>query len=133
VPPGFDRASATSRETGNGKPVLDRNAALERVEGDAVLLAELADLFVGDCPQMQASIHDALEHGDSDALARAAHTVKGSVANFAAGQAFEAALNLEQTARRGDLTSAAGAVEALDGALEELCEALAGVAKETTP
>jgi len=133
VPPGSDRASATSRETGNGKPVLDRNAALERVEGDAVLLAELANLFVGDCPQMQASIHEALEHGDSDALARAAHTVKGSVANFAAGQAFEAALNLEQTARRGDLTSAAGAVEALDGALEELCEALAGVAKETTP
>lgn len=126
------RESTAAPVRANGKEVLDRKAALERVEGDAVLLAELANLLVGDCPQMQSSIHEALDRGDSDALARAAHTVKGSVANFAAGKAFAAALNLEQTARRGDLTSAAGAVEALDEALLELCEALAGVAKETT-
>lgn len=133
LPPGSGRRSSTGPERTNGKAVMDRNAALERVEGDTVLLAELASLFVSDCPKLQSSIREAFECLDPEALARAAHSVKGSVANFAASKAFDAALKLERIGCSGDLTPAAEAVATLDEALEELCEALAGVARETTP
>ncbi|HEV2493064.1 MAG TPA: ATP-binding protein [Terriglobia bacterium] len=128
---GSHRTSGTVPEGANGKEVLDRNGALERVEGDSVLLGELASLFVSDCPKMRSSIREALERHDPEALARAAHTVKGSVANFVASKAFEASLKLEQIGRRGDLTPAGDAAASLDEALEELCQALAEVVKET--
>ncbi|HKS94850.1 MAG TPA: Hpt domain-containing protein [Terriglobia bacterium] len=132
VRPGPDRASSKGWEGVNGNDVLDRKAALEHVEGDAVLLAELASLFVTDCPKMLSAIREVLERRDPEALARAAHTVKGSVANFAASKSYDAAFKLEQIGRRGDLAPAGEAVAALDEALEELCQALAAVAQGAT-
>jgi PAS domain S-box-containing protein len=129
--PASDLTSNTERTS--GAKTLDQDAALARVEGDVGLLAELASLFVSDCPAMQSAIHEALERQDSEALARAAHAMKGSVGNFAAKKAFDAALKLELMARRGDLTHAAEAAAALDEALRELCQALEEVVKETTP
>lgn len=132
VRPGLDRTSSKGWEGVNGNAVLDRNAALERVEGDAVLLTELASLFVTDCPKMLSAIHEALERRDPEALARAAHTVKGSVANFAASKSYDVALKVEEIGRRGDLAPAAEAVAALDEVLQELCQALAAVARGAT-
>ena len=118
-------------QEGNG--ALDHVAALARVEGDRGLLAELAALFVDDCPRMLVSIRQALECNDAEALARAAHAVKGSAGNFAAGKTVGAALKLEMMARGGDLTHAREAVAALEEALAQLTQALAGLAKEVTP
>ena len=42
------------------------------------------------------------EAGDLPGLARAAHTLKGSVAIFAAQAAYDAALRIEQMGRDGD-------------------------------
>jgi PAS domain S-box-containing protein len=116
----------------SGAAALDRVATLAGVEGDSSLLAELATLFVDDYPRMLSSIREALDHQDPEALAVAAHAVKGSVANFAAPMAFDAALKLETMGRCGDLTRAHEACAALERALEQLAEALLGLAKEVT-
>ena len=77
-------------------------AALERVDGDAELLKELAGLFLGECPQWMAEIRQAIDQRDASKLHQAAHTLKGSVGNFGARAAFEAAQRLETDGREQD-------------------------------
>ena len=110
--------------------VLDRAAALERLEGDGALLAELAAIFVGDCPQVLGSIRQAIANRDAEAVARAAHALKGSVSNFAARRAVEQALKLETMGWQGRLEGADEAFSALESTVGRLLEALTGLAEE---
>ncbi len=128
-----DLPGAEGKVQKEGNAALDPAAALARVEGDSGLLAELAALFVEDCPRMLSSIREALAREDSEALARAAHAVTGSVENFGARKAGQAALELEMTGRGGHLTHAAEAVARLEEALEQLTQVLVGLAREVTP
>jgi two-component system sensor histidine kinase/response regulator len=81
---------------------LDVAAALQRLEGDADLFRELAGLFLENAPEMMSRIARHLAEEDMEATAAAAHTLKGSVGNFAASRAFQAARNVEAAARDGD-------------------------------
>lgn len=100
--------------------VLDRAALLERVEGDGTLLGELVEVFLRDYPRLLAGVRDAAARGDAQALARAAHTMKGAVSSFAAPAATAAALQLEEIGRRGELTRVAEACGALEREIERL-------------
>ena len=104
---------------------FDSSAALARVQGDTALLGEMAELFLKNCPKLLAEIRQAIERQDTRALERAAHTLKGSVGNFAARAAYEAALRLETMARQGDLSQAESAFRALEQELERLTPTLA--------
>jgi HPt (histidine-containing phosphotransfer) domain-containing protein len=104
----------------NHKDVLDREAALDRMGGDQELLKEIALLFLGDYPKLIEKLRQAVEQSDAVELERAAHALKGSVANFSARTAVKAALTLEEMGRSGNL---AGAREAL-ATLESVFEAL---------
>ena len=86
--------------------VWDITAALERVEGDRELLAELAQLFAEECPKAMQEIRGALDAKDAPLLERHAHTMKGSSANIEANGAAAAALVIEQEARSGTLANA---------------------------
>ena len=99
---------------------LDLAAALARVGGDEELLKEIAEMFVDQCPDALAEVHRAVESNDSDALQNAAHSLKGSVGNFGAKAAFEAALRLEMMGRHHDLGDSSQALADLDSALEVL-------------
>jgi HPt (histidine-containing phosphotransfer) domain-containing protein len=76
-------------------------------------------------------LRGALERSDAGALARSAHTLKGSLGNFCANHAFAAAFELEKMGESGDLSLGDHAyselqaqVELLEGALqEERCSA----------
>ena len=114
-------APATPEE---GAPVWDRAVALARVEGDALLLAELAGLFVAESPKLLSAVLDATARGDARGLERAAHALKGSVGNFAAYAAFDAALVLELMGRQGDLTRAEEACTALKAEMRRLQSSL---------
>jgi HPt (histidine-containing phosphotransfer) domain-containing protein len=94
------------------------------VGGDAELLAEVAGIFLEECQTLLAATQAAVARGDGQALERAAHTLKGSVGHFCAHAAADAALRLEQIGREGDLTQAAGALAALEEALDRLAPAL---------
>jgi len=88
-------------------------ALLARFRGDADLLKELVDLFFEESPRILSEIERAIAARDAAALHMAAHTLKGSVGNFMAHEAAEAALRLEKIARSGDLEDAGPAYTAL--------------------
>jgi HPt (histidine-containing phosphotransfer) domain-containing protein len=104
--------------------VIDRVALLAGVYGNRRLLRELVRLFLADCPQRLAEIEEAVRRGDSGALRIEAHTLKGSVGNFAAKHAFAAAQRLEIMGRDGDLAEAGDARMALELELARLTEGL---------
>ena len=74
---------------------------LARFDGDSELLKELAGIFLAECPKMLEEIRAALSAADSKALERAAHTLKGSVGNFAMPGPWESAQRLELLAKSG--------------------------------
>ena len=105
--------------------VFDRAAFLERLDGDFELLDELVETFREECPRLLSETRAAVSRADSSGLERAAHALKGSVSNFCAPAAFEAARRLEQMGREGDLTGAGDALLALEVEVDRFQAALA--------
>jgi len=110
----------------SGEDCIDWQAAWANLEGDRNLLSELALLFLDDLPQQMEAIHRAVDNRQGYDLERLAHRLKGSVGNFAAKHAFEAAFRLEKVAHEGDFNQTPQALDALEyeirrlqGALEE--------------
>jgi two-component system sensor histidine kinase/response regulator len=86
-------------------------------EGDPEFLAEIASLFLETYPGLMSTIEDAFSRGDAVGLGKAAHTMKGAVANFGAAAVVEQAKALEMIAKNGDLSSARQAVSSLQSLL----------------
>jgi len=105
---------------------------MERLEGDAGLLAEMVGLFLQDYPRLLAAMREAIACGDAKSLERAAHTLKGAVSNFAAPAATAATLRLEQMGRQANLTQAEEAFAALEAELDRLKSLLAQFCQEVT-
>jgi two-component system sensor histidine kinase/response regulator len=105
--------------------VLDLELALSRVGGDKQLLREIAVLFMEECPRAVAEIQEAVATGDAAKLENAAHALKGSVANFGARHAVEAAFRLEQMGRANEMSGAEGMLRKLESALSAVCTELA--------
>ena len=103
---------------------FDLSEALARVDGDHELLAEMAELFLEESPRFTSEIRTALEKNDTQTLTYAAHTLKGSVGNFAAPEAAEAARQLEQMGRKGELAGAGVVLAQIEAALGRLQPAL---------
>lgn len=103
-----------------GETVLDRELAMTRVGGDAELLKEIAILFLDDYPSALSDLHQALDRGDARAVERTAHGLKGSVANFGASTAVEAARSIENLGRSQKLAEAAQVLNTLELALAAL-------------
>jgi CheY-like chemotaxis protein len=112
---------------------FDRDAALERVDGDVELLKELAGLFLDECPQWMAEIREAITGREASKLQEAAHALKGSVGNFGAREAFEAARRLEGIGRDPDWAHAEEAWAALEAAIGRLGAALIGLSRAEVP
>jgi CheY-like chemotaxis protein len=110
--------------------VFDKKAALNQVDGDIELFKEIAGIFIEDSKKQLEEINQAITSGDTKALERAAHTLKGAVGNFAAKGAFEAALKLEMIGREGDLTSAGEVYSVLEKEIIRLRPALVAFGEE---
>jgi two-component system, sensor histidine kinase and response regulator len=105
---------------GTTKAHLDFEVALARAGGDLGLLRDIATVFLQYCDQWMTEIREAVARGDAQAVENGAHGLKGSVANFGAEAAVDAALRLEQLGRRRDLTTVAKAIHTLESALAAL-------------
>jgi two-component system, sensor histidine kinase and response regulator len=77
-----------------------------RFDGDCELLRELAGIFLQECPKTLDDLREALRAADPKAVERAAHTLKGSVGNFAMPRPWETAQRLELLAKSGQLSCA---------------------------
>jgi two-component system, sensor histidine kinase and response regulator len=104
--------------------ILDRREVLYRFDDDMELLREAVQDFLEECPRRLAALRGALACGDSDAVARLAHAVKGSVGNFAARRAVDAAQKLETIGREGEAARGLEAYTELEEAIERLKPAL---------
>ena len=105
---------------GNGTASFDRALALARVGGDAELLREIALLFIDDYPRVLSELRQALERADHKGVERTAHGLKGSVSNFGAPAAVEAARMIEMLGRSQRLDEARQVVRTLELALAAL-------------
>jgi len=104
---------------------IDRELALSRVGGDAELLNEIAVLFLEDYPKQLDELRTAGARGDAKVVERTAHSLKGSVSNFGASAAVEAARVLETMGRGQELSNVQPAdMQAGIRALEQALEAL---------
>jgi two-component system, sensor histidine kinase and response regulator len=110
--------------------VLDTAELLQSVDGDVELMREVVGVFLEEMPRMLTRIGDAVEQGDADALASAAHAFKGAVGNLGAGAAVSAARRLEELGRRRNMCSSHEAYEDLQAELERLQPALAALQNE---
>ncbi len=113
-----------------GNRLVDVPALMDRLEGDRVLLKELVDLYVEDEPSQLAEIARAIEARDGEALRRAAHTLKGAVANFCAPSAQAAVLALETVGRTGALDEAPAALARVTGLLARVRAELAELTRK---
>jgi HPt (histidine-containing phosphotransfer) domain-containing protein len=100
-------------------PVIDLPSLLEEIGGDSCVLDEVVALFRAGLPAQRR----ALEGATSEAMARVAHTLKGSCAQLRAPRAAAAASHLEETCRsRAEAGEAHRALlrelDALEAALE---------------
>jgi CheY-like chemotaxis protein len=109
---------------------FDRQALMDRLDGDRELLAEIVGLFLETAPRLLAEVKTALGRGDGTALERAAHALKGAVANFGARAAMEAAQRMEQRAGQKDAAGARAAWAPLEKEMARLRKALARLAEE---
>ena len=103
---------------------LNRALALERVGGDEDLLREIAGLFLEDYPSLMTKIQQAVAANDAQNLERAAHSLKGSIANFGSDAAYQAALDLEQMGRSKNLEQALEAHAQLIAVMSQVCPEL---------
>ncbi len=104
---------------------FDKNATLERVDGDLELVKELVALFLEDCPELVRQIRESIHNRDAQALQHSAHTLKGSVGNFCAKFAYDAAYRLEAMGRDQDFSQAEAALTVLEQELGRLNPVLA--------
>ena len=99
---------------------FDLEGALERTGGDEEILKEIAELFLEDGPDLLMQIREAIDAKDAGALQKAAHTLKGSVANFGAEEAVETAFRLETMGREDQLSDVEAVYRSLEAAIHEV-------------
>jgi len=95
---------------------LDQLRSLQS-EGGPDLLDELAELFHEQSVASLRALRRALAESDAVALARSAHTLKGSAANLGARDVVTVCAALEGAGTRGDLDGAASRIPALEASL----------------
>jgi two-component system sensor histidine kinase/response regulator len=113
-----------ARVVATGEKTLDAGELLARVEGDRVLIGELCGMFRQDYPKHISAIRDALARGDVDDLQRAAHTLKGTLANLAACDGKDLAEQLEGASRSHDTEKAKQILDEIERELPRVEAAL---------
>ena len=82
---------------------MNLDEALQRIPGGAKGLAKLCAVFQLECQQLLAILAEAIERGDVDEIRRASHTIKGSAKLFSASRVSDVALEMERSAKAGQL------------------------------
>jgi two-component system, sensor histidine kinase and response regulator len=103
---------------------MDLPDLLARVENDHELLTELFLMFREELPRLKDALHDAMDLGDLSQAAKAAHTLKGMLANMSAKQGTMMAATLEAAARSGNIPAIKETLVSLDSEITAFSAAL---------
>lgn len=93
--------------------ILDRHAALERIEHDQELYAEICGIFREDVPHIIANLKKALLDVDIPVATRHAHSLKSAAANIGA-------MDLSETAGSAEIAFQAGNLENIHTLIAEI-------------
>ncbi len=104
--------------------VFNLDEALVRADHDLELFQTMAALFMEHGPKDLAEIKTALAAHEAEAVGRFAHRLKGAVLQFGASAALEAAQQMEQAGKQGDMAAAASLYNELEIQLSRLVDAL---------
>jgi len=80
--------------------MMDRRAALARLDGDATLLEELIALLLRNTPALMEKIREVAAREDAAGLMHAVHTLKGLAHDLCARSITDAAQQIEEIWRR---------------------------------
>ncbi|MCD6384669.1 PAS domain S-box protein [Candidatus Sumerlaeota bacterium] len=119
------KPSSRSQPSGSaetGKKVFDREALLQRVDGDEELLKEILEVFLKDTPARIKSLKDAVSTKDAESIQRDAHSLKGSAGSVGAVALQELAAELERLGKAKELDSARASelIQKIENAFKEL-------------
>jgi HPt (histidine-containing phosphotransfer) domain-containing protein len=110
--------------TGRRDPAGDLAQLFEALGRDRRIFRELIELFLEHAPPILAQLQAAVAAGDDARVGWAAHRLRGSVAQFSAGEASEALRGLERMARSGDLREARAELQRTESAMIMLIRAM---------
>ncbi|MCQ8902689.1 MAG: PAS domain S-box protein [Methanothrix sp.] len=112
---------------------LDRSALSRLRElqeaGEPDVVAELGAIFLSNAPSRIASMHQALERNDPDALYRAAHSMKSASASIGAHRLSRMCAEIEALGREEKLDGVGEKLRALDEEFERVRRELESIAK----
>ena len=110
-------------------PALEEDSLLNRFGGDRKFLRRMIGIFLADSKKVLAEIADAVSKQDARRLQTAAHTLKGSAANFVASEVVESAYQLELLAKEGNLSETPRLLQRLQGEHLRLTQVLSVIAR----
>ena len=108
---------------------VDHHALLARVGGNHKNLCMLIDMFLELHQQQLGAVREAIDEAEPEKLKRAAHTLKGSLTNFSADEAGEAAEALVELGRSGSIAGAREKLQHLTEEVDKVVESLAVLRK----
>ena len=101
-------------------PGIDVESALERLGGNEDMFRELLLEFGRDYEDAADKIRDMLARGDTEAICRLAHTLKGVAGNFSAKGLYAAAIELNTAALRGNFEDIGSLLNYFEDALGQV-------------
>ncbi len=84
-------------------PVFDYEDFLDRIDGDVDLLKEVIEIFLEDTPRLLAVLYSGIKSGDTEAVERAAHTLKGATANISAKRLQQLSHHVQRMLKKNDV------------------------------
>lgn len=100
-------------------PVLNRDEALGRLEGDVELWNEIRNIWLEDIGNLMDGVAKALRSQAPDGLRRAAHALKGASANVGAVRVASVAKQIEIAAMSAEWDGLTNFVSLLGSEVEE--------------
>lgn len=110
--------------------IFDRQHVLELASGDMDFLRGLIDLFSESAPRLVTQISAHLAKSEPDAAYKKAHQLKGSIGNFGADRAREAAAEVEHLGRTGEIAAATARLPHLEAEVQALVAGLRALVRE---
>jgi HPt (histidine-containing phosphotransfer) domain-containing protein len=104
---------------------MDFKELAENLELEETELLELLGLFVKTGYSDLNKLQSAIEDGDTEKIARVAHSIKGTSANLGLTEIFECVKRIEISIQNSDLYGATGAAKRINKQLDEIAKALA--------
>jgi HPt (histidine-containing phosphotransfer) domain-containing protein len=124
------RAPVVSRGTASvgaqepERPVFDRAGMMARLMDDEELARAVVTGFLDDIARQIAALKGYLETGDTAAVERQAHSIRGASANVGGEVLRAVAFETEKAARAGDLRAAGERIPELENQFTRLKEAM---------